>query len=346
MADWFEELSVDTGRSPKNKLPVQQLRLVVIGSIFLFLLLLLFLFKPWFTVKTDEVGIVLRLGKYNRLANPGIHLRLPRPIETVIIQPVEKVKRIEVGFRTIDTGPPASYRHVNEEAQMLTGDENVLISEIIVQYRISDPIKYSFNVYDVDNTLKGIIEAVERQVIGDYAIDAALTWGRVEIENEILQEVQAICDHYEMGVVILKVQLQDTHAPEPVEPAFLAVTSAREDQSRFINEAQGYRNSEIPKAEGEARQIIEKAEAYRAERVNRSQGSVERFSQILEEYKNAPEVTRTRLYLETLEKVLANNPKVIISGQQDEGVLKFMNISPQGFGSMFQSSPSSDKEVR
>ena len=333
MEDWFEKIPIDIPtRQPLNP---KQIRNVISIIVVLAVVFLIFAFKPWFIVDADEMGVVLRLGKFNRVVKPGLHWRLPRPIEIVYTPAVQEVKRIEIGFKTVNPGPPARYLHLPEESEMLTGDENIVVSEMIVQYRITDPVKYLFNVYDSHSTLKDIAEASERQVIGDYAIDAAWTWGREEIEDAILQSIQTIADQYEIGVKILKVQLQDVHPPKPVESAFLAVQNAREEQSQIINEADAYRNSEIPKAEGDVKKILQEAEAYRAERIAKSKGEVERFSALLNEYQKAPEVTRTRLYLETLEKVLAGKPKVIIGSDQD--LFKFFNMSPQGFSSGFQS---------
>ncbi|RJP27119.1 MAG: FtsH protease activity modulator HflK [Candidatus Omnitrophota bacterium] len=326
MSDWFEDIPIELPK--RGDLPMKQIKGAAWIVFVLFLLLVVLSFKPWFTVNPDEVGVVMRLGKYHRMVEPGFHWRLPRPIEIVYTPKVEQVKRIEVGFKTLSPGPPARFQHLPEEGEMLTGDENIVVSELIVQYRISDPIKYLFNVYDVHTALKAVTESVERQIIGDYAIDAALTWGRDEIQEKILAEIQKISDYYEMGVTIRLVQLQDVHAPKPVEPAFLRVTSAREDQSRFVNEAIGYKNGEIPKAEGQAQKILQESEAYRARRIAEAQGEVERFSAVLKEYQSAPVVTRTRLYLETLEKVLVGKPKVILG--TDQNLLKFLNVSPLG----------------
>ncbi len=342
MSDWFDDIPIDF---PKGKnLQRWQIRGIGFAVVIVLLLILILSFKPWFTVEPDEVGVVIRLGKYNRLVDPGFHWRLPRPIEMVYTPKVQQVKRIEVGFQTISTGPPAKYRNIKKESQMLTGDENVVMAELSIQYRISDPIKYLFNVAKVENTLKDITESVERQVIGDYAIDAALTWGRDEIQNQIKEKIQEVCNQYEMGVQIGLVQLQDTYPPAPVEPAFLAVWSAREDQSRFVNEAEGYRNSEIPKAEGKVQQIIQEAEAFEAERVAKAKGEVERFSALLNEYRKAPDVLRARLYLETLEKVLPGKSKVILEADQD--VFKFLNLNSGGIGPVFSNKAKTGEEAR
>lgn len=325
--NWFEQIPIDLPSS-QNPLPpwVKQYAGVIV--IALAVLVVVVAFRPWVTVQQESVGVVMRLGKFNRIVSPGFHFRLPPPIEVVHTPRVREVKRVEIGFRSGLTG--RSVQNIAEESHMLTGDENIVVSNLIVQYRISDPLDYLFNMKDVESTLKSIAEAAQRQVIGDYAIDATLTWGRSEIETLIQATIQEICDEFKMGVFIIDALLQETTAPDPVVPAFSDVISAREDQARFVNVADGYRNSEIPRAEGEVRKILEEAEAYREVRVNQARGDVERFHSILREYLNSPDVTRVRLYLETIESVLKGKNKVVLGMESDSDVLKFLNISPGG----------------
>lgn len=325
----FEELRRANPQQPNFNMPEWKSSYTWYAVVILIILVIL-VFKPWYTVQPGEVGVVMRFGKYNRTVTPGFHFRLPRPIEMVETPNVEQIRRVEVGFETVDPGPPARYRSIQEESRMLTGDENVVIAEMIVQYRVSDPQDYLFNVYDVHNTIKDISESALRQVIGDYAIDAALTWGRAEIEGKITDIIQQVSDQYKMGVNINNVRLQSTHPPEEVEPAFLSVVSSREDKSRFINEADSYRNSQIPQAEGEAKSILLEAEAYRVERVASAKGEVERFSALLREYRRAPEIMQTRMYMEMMEKVLVDKPKLISGSNQN--VMKLLNISPAEIG--------------
>lgn len=337
MSDWFEKIPIDDirkkqqggGKGPKIEIPEWNPKYSWI-IILVVVVLAVLIFKPWYTVEPGEVGVVMRFGEYNRTVTPGFHFRLPRPIETVETPNVEQVRQVEIGYETINPGPPAQYRKILEESQMLTGDENVVIAEVSVQYRVSDPVAYLFNVADVHDTLKDLSEAALRQVVGDYAIDAALTWGRSEIEGKILDIVQEVSEEYGMGVHIMSVLLQETHPPAPVEPAFLAVVSSREDQSRFINEADAYRNGEIPKAEGQVRSILEEAEAYRVERITKAQGDIERFDKLLDEYRSSPDVMKTRLYMETMEKVLSGKPKMINGSSQD--LLKLFNVTPRDVG--------------
>lgn len=336
--DWFEKIPIDNPMNPQMPPWLKK----GIGPIIIAVILLfgLMIFRPWVTVEPDEAGVVLFLGNYDRTLPPGFHFRLPPPIEIVVTPRVTEIKKVEIGFRSNETG--RGTRNVAEESTMLTGDENIIVSNLIVQYQISDPVAFLFNVADVEATLKDIAEAAERQVIGDYAIDAALTWGRSEVQEQIERRIQEICDSYDMGIRIIDALLQATSPPEQVESAFSDVISAREDQVRFVNQADGYRNSEIPKAEGQARQLLEQAEAYRQERVNKAKGEVERFHVLLQEYKRSPEVTRSRLYLEMLQEVLPGKNKVIMNDSengQSNDVLKFMNLSP-GANPLLPSTPS------
>ncbi len=325
----FDELRRANPQQPNFNMPEWKSSYTWYAVVILVILVIL-VFKPWYTVQPGEVGVVMRLGKFNRTVTPGFHFRLPRPIEMVETPNVEQIRRVEVGFETVDPGPPARYRTIEKESRMLTGDENVVIAEMIVQYRVTDPKHYLFNVADVHDTVKDISESALRQVIGDYAIDAALTWGRAEIEGKITSTIQEVSNRYKMGVNINNVRLQSTHPPEQVEPAFLAVVSSREDQSRFVNEADSYRNSQIPKAEGEVKTVLQEAEAYRVERVARAKGEVERFSALLGEYRRAPEIMQTRMYMEMMEKVMAGKPKLISGSSQN--VMKLLNISPAEIG--------------
>jgi len=333
MSDWFDDLPIEVVEGGKKKMPVDfninWRKGGMIGLIALFLLVLI-VFQPWFTVGPGEVGVVLRLGKMNRIVSPGFHFRLPRPIEVVYTPNIRLQRRIEIGFRSNSDNPGATARDVAVESIMLTGDENIIVAKMIIQYKISDPAKYLFNIYDVENTLTDISEAALRQVIGDYPIESALTGQRDQLQIEIQKIIEEISDQYEIGLLIDQVQLQETHAPDPVEPAFADVFNAREDQARIEREAEAYQNKEMPKAEGAARKILQEAASYSAERIAKSKGEVERFSAILKEYENAPQVTRQRLYLETMEKVLAEKSKVIVDS--DDGLLKLLNVTPNDLG--------------
>lgn len=329
--DWFKELPIEEQKRRKEQMakmqpPAWMKKWGLTAIVLIILFFGVLVFRPWVTVDTDEVGVVLRLGKFNRTLGPGFHLRLPPPVELIYTPKVTQIKRIEIGFRTVGNN---QFQDVEDESYMLTGDENIASVELVVQYRISDPAKYLFTTADVEETVKDITESAMRKVVGDYPIDAVLTDRRAEIANKIREEIQILCDDYNLGVTLqTQVQLQTVDVPPEVQPAFRQVVSARENQIRYVNEAEGYSNSEIPKAEGKVQELLQEAEAYRVKRIAEAQGSVERFAAVLREYEAAPEVTKTRLYFETMEKVLEGKPKMIIGTESQGDVLKFLNVSP------------------
>ncbi|KRT66538.1 MAG: HflK protein, membrane protease subunit HflK [Candidatus Dadabacteria bacterium CSP1-2] len=283
------------------------------------------LLSSFYIVDADEQGVVKRFGKYNRTQKPGVHFKAPWPIESVLKPRVTEVKRIEIGFRTIDPGPPASYRHIPEESLMLTGDLNIVSSEFIVQYRIKNAEEYLFNVKDVDTTIRDAAEAAKRQVVGDKEVDYVLTVGKAEIQEEVRSLLQEIMDSYGAGIHIVAVQLQDVEPPKPVIGAFKDVASAKEDRDKFINQAEAYWNEIIPTAQGEAKKLWNEAEAYKAEKVNRAKGEADRFTKILDETKKNEGVTRKRLYLETMESVLSGMDKFIIDSKNSSS-LNFLEL--------------------
>ena len=283
------------------------------------------LLSTLFIVDADEQGVVKRFGKYNRTEKSGVHFKFPWPIESVQKPKVTEVKRIEIGFRTIDPGPPASYRHVPEESLMLTGDLNIVSSEFIVQYKIKNAEEYLFKVKDVDTTIRDAAEAAKRQVVGDKEVDYVLTVGKAEIQEEVRSLLQEIMDSYGAGIHIVAVQLQDVEPPKPVIGAFKDVASAKEDRDKFINQGEAYRNEIIPTAQGEAKKLLNEAEAYKAEKVNRAKGEADRFTKILDETKKNEDVTRKRLYLETMESVLSGMDKFIIDSKNSSS-LNFLEL--------------------
>jgi len=276
--------------------------------------------SSFYVVQADEQGVVKRFGKYRRTDKPGVHFKLPWPIEEVQKPKVTEVKRIEIGFRTIDPGPPARYREVPEESLMLTGDLNIVSSEFIVQYRIKNAEEYLFNAKDVEIVLRDAAEAAKRQVVGDKEIDYALTVGKAEIQEEVRNLLQDIMDSYRVGIYIVAVQLQDVQPPKPVIGAFKDVASAKEDKDKFINQAEAYRNQIIPRAQGEAQKLLNEARAYKTEKINRAEGEADRFLKVLEESKKAEDVTRKRLYLETMESVLSGMDKFIIDSKNSSSL--------------------------
>ena len=233
-----------------------------------------------YSVGPDEVGVVQRFGKYNRVVGSGLNHHIPYPIETVKTPKVTEVKRIEIGFRTVGKN---QYRTIEQESLMLTGDENIVDAELIVQYKIKDPIDYLFNFIGPELTLREASEASLRTVIGRHNIDEALTSGKLMIQEETKELLQIILDKYETGVIVVAVQLQDVSPPKQVIDAFKDVASAKEDKNRMINEAEGYRNDVIPKARGQAQAMIRESEGFRESRIKRAEGDVAKFKAIVKE---------------------------------------------------------------
>jgi modulator of FtsH protease HflK len=284
-----------------------------------------------YIVGPDQRGIVLRFGEHVATTDPGVHWRWPYPFETVLRPKVTEVQRVEIGFRTIDAGPPARYADVGSESLMLTGDENIIDIDLVVQYRISDPAKYLFKVRHLSETVKSASEAALREVIGRRRIDEALTVGKLEIQEETKTLLQYVLNTYGAGLQVVAVQLQEVQPPKQVIDAFKDVASAREDKVRFINEANGYRSAIIPEVRGRAETILRDAEAYREEKIRRAQGEAQRFLQILGEYQQAKEITRKRLVLETLEEVLPQMEKIILEDGAGRNLLPILPLGkPDG----------------
>lgn len=267
---------------------------------------------PAYTVAPDEEGLVMTFGRYTRSAGPGLHFKWPWPIQSVIVQNVSEVKRIEVGFRSAVSAGKTTYRSFDvdpdmlKEARMLTGDENVVDASMAVQYYISDARAYTFNFQPgaVDSMLRGTAEAALRQAVGDHPIDDVLTGNKIQIEEEVRGKMQELADLAQMGVMIDQAKLQDVHPPDRVAQAFKRVASAREERQRIINQAEAYQRERLPQAQGEAERVRLQAQAYRESRVAEAEGAVARFQAIAREYETAPEVTRARLYLEMMEALL------------------------------------------
>uniref|UniRef100_A0A7V3YFZ2 Protein HflK n=1 Tax=Candidatus Caldatribacterium californiense TaxID=1454726 RepID=A0A7V3YFZ2_9BACT len=295
--------------------------------VFLAVVILYFL-SGVYVVGPDEVGVVRRLGNYHRTVPPGIHYRLPYPFESVVRPKITEVRRVEIGFRTLSPGPPPKYALVPEESLMLTGDENIVSCQFIVQFRISDPYQYLFRIKDPEKAVKNAAEAALREVVGKKTIDEVLTTGRAEVQEETRTLLQDILNRYEAGIRVIAVQLQDVQPPQEVVAAFKDVASAREDKVRFINEAEAYRNQILPQARGEAARILKEAEAYKETTIRKAEGEVARFLSVLREYELNPEITRERLRLETLERTLPKVRKFIFDEEAaSQGTLKFLPLS-------------------
>ena len=287
--------------------------------------LALWLFTGTYMVGPDEIGVVRTFGKYTRVAQSGLNYHFPYPIEQVNTPAVTEVKRIEIGFRTLRNG---QYRSVEKESLMLTGDENIVDAEMIVQYKIKDPVKYLFRIVEPELTVREAAEASLRTVVGRNKIDETLTTGKFKIQEETKIQLQLILDKYDSGIHVVAVQLQDVSPPKEVIGAFKDVASAKEDKNRMVNQAEGYRNNVIPKARGEAEAMIRDAEGFKQARIKRSEGDAAKFTTILREYRKAKSITQKRLYLETMERVLPNIEKIIIPDKNSGNMLNLLNLNP------------------
>ncbi len=288
----------------------------------------------FYSIDADETGVVMRFGKFVRQTQPGLHIKIPLGVESVTKIKVKKVFKQEFGFRTLQAGVRTRYspRSYTDESIMLTGDLNVAEVEWIVQYRIEDAYKYIFKIKDTEETLRTMSEAVTRKVVGDRTVTGVLTKERVEIAQEVQDELEGLLDYFEAGIHIVTVKFQDVNPPEPVRPAFNDVNSAKQDKSKMINQAWEAYNNRIPRAKGEAEQLISEAKGYALKRVNRAKGDVALFNNVYREYRKAPDVTRRRLYLEAMNEVLPKVEQIFIIDEEQEGVLPHLNLggNPKG----------------
>ena len=293
--------------------------------VIILILLLIWIFSGIFVVAPDEQGMVRSFGKLTRTLEPGLHYHLPFPIETVSKPKVTEIQRFEFGFRTVNSGPPPQFKPMDDEALMLTGDENILDVWFIVQFRIKDATSYLFNVADPSKTMRDAAEAAMRAVMGENKIETAMTTGRVNIQNDAQKALQQTLDSYVSGMQVIAVQLQAVQPPEPVRSAFREVISAREEKNKFINEAESYTSDILPRARGLAVQIELEAEAYKEQKIKQAQGDADRFLALLKEYRNAKDVTRKRLYLETMEEILSQARKLVIDSD-NQSVIQLLPL--------------------
>ena len=310
----------------KIRLPVVQgltVRWIVLGII-----CLVIVFTSWFTANPEEVGVVLRLGKYNRTVKPGLHFKLPFGIETVFKVPIERQLKEELGFRTLRAGVNTQYssKDYRDESMMLTGDLNAAEIEWITQYRINDPYKFLFRVRNSQQTFRDINEAVVRAVVGDRTVNEVLTVGRQEIATTVTLKLQELCNQYETGIKVEQVVLQDVNPPDLVKPAFNEVNEAQQEREKLINEARSEYNRIIPKASGEASRTIEEAKGYALERVNQAKGEAAKFNSVFKEYSRAKQVTRQRIYLETMDFVMQKVGRKLITDEKATGILPLFQL--------------------
>ncbi|NWF71802.1 MAG: FtsH protease activity modulator HflK [Nitrospirae bacterium] len=288
-------------------------------------LLGLIIFLAWqcvFIVAPDEEGVVKRFGVPVRTVEPGPHLKIPLA-ESVLQPKVQKLHRVEVGFRTERQG---RQQMLAQEALMLTGDMNILAIQFIVQYKIKESSNYLFNVAEINETIGKAAEASMREVVGKGKIDEALTTGKAQIQQDTQVLLQSLLDQYQGGIQIAAVQLQDVSPPEAVAAAFKDVTNAKEDREKLINQSQSYRNDILPKAQGEAAQVVNQAKGNAQARVDRAQGEANRFVATLKEYNQAKDIITKRIYIETMEEILPNMEKIIIDGKAADRMLPYLPL--------------------
>ena len=287
-------------------------------------------FSGFFRVEPDELGVVLRFGKDVREVQPGLNYHLPYPIETVLTPKALRVNKIDIGVREIDTSRRGGgLRDVPEESLMLTGDENIVDVDFSVLWKVKPTGvgQYLFNIQNPEGTVKAVAESAMREVIGRSEIQPILTGARQTIETAVQDLMQKTLDHYSAGIMIQQVQLQKVDPPQQVIDAFRDVQAARIDQDRAVNEAQTYANRVVPEARGKVAQITQAAEAYRQQTVAEAKGQTSRFTQIYEQYKKAPDVTRERMYLETMERVLGGADKIIVDSKDGTGVVPYLPLN-------------------
>lgn len=291
-------------------------------------LLVIALFTSTKTVGPEEEGVVVLLGQYNRTVQPGLSFILPFGIENVFKIPVQRQLKQEFGFRTTNSDQKSEYTKDNflEESMMLTGDLNLTDVEWVVQYRIVDSYKYLFKVRNAEKTLGDMSEAAMRKIVGDRTVNEVLTVGRQEVATSVEVLLQEMCDEYQNGIRIDQVVLQDVNPPEPVKPSFNAVNEAQQERETLTNQAEAEYNRVIPRAKGEAEETIQLAEAYALNRVNRAKGEADRFNSLFDAYVKSPEVTKQRIYLETMEKILPKIGNKIIVDDKGNNILPLLNI--------------------
>lgn len=293
-----------------------------IGPILLGVLLLIVAATGIYSVGPGEQGVVRTFGRESSRTGPGLHYRIPF-VQRADVVNLEQIRRIEVGFRGNERVP--------HEALMLTGDENIVEAQLIIQYRVIDPSKYLFRVKDPEETLRATAEVALRSMVGRTSIDDVITTGREKVQADTRAWLQKLMDDYQSGLSVTEVKLQTVDAPDEVRDAFHDVVRAREEKEKLINQAKGYRADQIPRARGEARKIEREAEAYKEQRVLKASGDAQKFESVYAEYSKAERVTRQRLYLETMERILAKiDKKIVVDKDLAKGAVPILQLGPQG----------------
>lgn len=321
-----QEANFDFKMPPQFEKITQNIRLLIIGFI-----VVAAAFSSVFTVETEEVGVITRFGEYVSEARPGLNFKIPF-VDQVQFVPVQRQLKQEFGYRTTSAGVNSTYRKAGYQGEslMLTGDLNLGDVEWVVQFRIDNPYNYLFKVRNIDDTLRDLSEAAMRQIVGDRTVDEVLTVGRAEVASEMEVVLQAITNEYEMGIKIEQVVLQDANPPDPVKPSYNGVNEAEQQRETLINQARADYNRVVPRAAGEAEQTIQQAEGYALNRVNTAQGEVSRFNDLYEEYVKAPEVTKRRIFLETMEEILPKMGQKIITDEEGNSVIPLLQMQMEG----------------
>jgi membrane protease subunit HflK len=306
----------------------------LVFSAAIILLLVIGLASSFYKVETEETGVLLRFGRFSGFAEPGLHLKIPFGIDRIYKAKTGRVLKEEFGFRTLQAGVRSTYskRNLEDESLTLTGDLNVSDVEWIVQYQISDPFKFLFRIHDPESTIRDLAEAVVRKVVGNSNVTEVLTTERAILADKIQSDLQEILNSYDIGVRIVTVKFQDVNPPDPVKAAFNEVNEAEQQKESLIFQAREQYNREVPKARGVARRTIQEAEGYAIERINKAKGETNRFLALLGEYRKAPDVTRQRLYLETLEKVLPKLEEIYIMDREGAGALPLLPLRTEKKG--------------
>jgi membrane protease subunit HflK len=317
-----------------RKIPRRRKRKIILTAVGV-VIALVFLNTIFYTVGAESVGVVQTFGKYSRTTQPGLHFKLPFGVEKVTKVPVTRILTQEFGFRTQKPGVRTvrSAQAYLDESLMLTGDLNVVVVEWIVQYKVGDPRAYLFNVNRVEETIRDVSEAAMRQVVGDRSVDGVLTVERMQVGEEATLKMQEILDSYGAGIRVVTVKLQDVTPPDQVKPAFNAVNEAKQEKETMINEAMKEYNTIIPRASGDAEKTIKQAEGYAINRVNRAEGDAARFLSLWKSYSVAKDVTRRRLYMETMAQVLPQVEKKYIIDEDETGILRVLSLDELGLRS-------------
>ena len=322
---------------PQLKSLSKNLRYIILGII-----VFVVAFSSFFTVNPEEVGVVMRFGEFTRTAQPGLNYKIPF-VEEVRYVPIQRQLKHEFGYRTTSSGVQSTYQKAGyeDESLMPTGDLNLADVEWVVQYRVTDPYNFLFKIRNPEETLRDMSEAAMRQVVGDRTVNEVLTVGRAEVTQRVQELIQNLADEYESGINIEQVVLQDVNPPDPVKASFNAVNEAQQQKETLINQAKSEYNKVVPRAKGEAQETIQRAEGYAINRINRAEGEASRFNQLYREYVKAPEVTKRRIYLETLESILPEIGNKIVTDQNGNNVLPLLQMQMNGVKKVNQSNISS-----